>query len=185
MAYSVSRSADTLSIIVPGRFDPFLFAFFPLWTALWIGLVVNGNRTGTNQSASSLPPLILFAVVTILFLYKWLWNLAGREELNFTITGLQHRQVLFGIARTRAFRLNQITEPHFVESVQRAKSHIPSGLGFRYRGKQVRIADNLTQQEAGEIVALIIQQFPQIAGVWSQYAEGLPEPDELLTIKLR
>lgn len=182
MAYFVSRSAGVLSIIVPRRFNALLFAFFPLWTAGWISFAVKGYRSGASQSAGA---LILFTVVTAFFLYEWLWNLVGREELNFTIAGLRHRRVLFGIARTRAFRMNQITEPHFVESVRRSKSRIPSGLGFRYRGDQIRIGDNLTQQEAREIVDLVTHQFPPLASVWSQYAEGLPEPDELLTLKLR
>lgn len=185
MAYSVLRSPDRLSIIIPRRFDPLLFAFFPLWTAGWISLAVKGYRSGVNQSASSVLAVILFGVVTVLFLYAWLWNLGGREELNFTITALQHRRVLFGISRTREFRMSRIAEPHFVESVRRAKSRTPSGLGFRYGGDQVRIGDNLTQQEAREIVDLVTHQFVQLASVWSQYAEGLPEPDELLTLKLR
>src|ERR1700756_5477803 len=104
MAYSVSRSPDRISIIVPRRFDPFLFAFFPLWTAGWISFAVKGYRSGVNQSASSLFALMLFGAVTVFFLYAWLWNIGGSEEMNFTITSLQHRRVLFGISRTREFR---------------------------------------------------------------------------------
>lgn len=185
MAYSVSRSEGVLSIIVPRRFNALLFAFFPLWTALWISFAVKDYGRGINESASSLLGMVLFGLVSMFFLIAWLWNLAGREELNFTIAGLQHRRVLFGIAGTRTFRMSQIAEPHFVGSVRRGRSRIPSGLGFRYRGQRVRIGDNLTQQEAREIVALVTHQFPEVASVWSQFAEGLPEPDEFLTLKLR
>lgn len=187
MAYSVSRSPDRLSIIVPRRFDPLVFAVFPLWTAGWVSLAVRAYRGGFNQSAipSSLFALILFSVVTVLFLHEWLWNIGGSEELNFTVTSLQHRRRLFGIGRTRVFRMNQIAEPHFVESVRRRRSRIPSGLGFKYGGKQVRVGDNLNQQEASEIVRPVLDQFPELGSVWSQYSEGLPEPDELLTLWLR
>lgn len=190
MAYSVSRSADRLSIVVPRRFDLFLFAFFPLWTAGWISIAIKGYRGGVNQSAiiPSLLAVIIFAVGTVSFLYAWLWNIGGSEELNFTIAALQHRRVLFGMSRTREFRMSQIADPHFVESVRRGglgRARTPSGLGFRYRGEQVRIGDNLTHHEAKEIVDLATSQFPQLASVWSQYAEGLPEPDEFLTLKLR
>lgn len=181
MAYSVLRSPDTLSVIVPRRFNALVFAFFPLWTALWVSFAVKDYRRGP----SSLLAVLLFGLVTMFFLLAWLWNLAGREELNFTIAGLQHRRVLFGIAGTKVFRMSQIAAPHFVASVRRGKSRIPSGLGFRYRGTQVRIGDNLTQQEAREIVDLITQQFPTLTSVWSPYAEGLPEPHEFLALRLR
>lgn len=181
MAFFVSRSADKLSIIVPRRFDPFLFAFFPFWTTVWISSVIKGYRSGLT---SFLVP-ILFGAVTILFLYAWLWNLGGREELDFTVTGLRHRRVLFGMSRTREFRMNWIAEPHFVSSVRRRKSRIPSGLGFSYGGEQIRVGDNLNRQEAREIVDLVSNQFPQLASVWNRYAEGLPEPDEFITLKLR
>ena len=128
---------------------------------------------------------IFFGVVTVFFLHKWLWNIGGREELDFTATALQHQRVLFGISRTRVFRMHQIAEPHFVESVRRTKSRTPSGLGFRYGSEQVRIGDNLTQQESREIVDHVTHPFPQLASIWSQYAEGLPEADELLSLRLR
>jgi hypothetical protein len=185
MPYFVSRSTDKLSIIVPRQFDPFLFAFFPLWTVLWMSSAIKGYRSGVYQSASSFLALILFGVGTVLALYAWLWNLSGREELNFTVAGLQHRHVLFGLSRTREFRMNRIAESHFVESMRRARSRVPSGLGFRYKSEQVRIGDNLTQQEAREIIQLVTKQFPQVAGVWDHYAEGLSEPDELVILNLR
>jgi hypothetical protein len=187
MAYSASRSSDRLSIIVPRRFDPFLFAFVPLWTIGWVSLALGAYRRGVNESAiiSSLLALILFAVGTAFFLYEWLWNIGGREELNFTITSLQHRRVLFGMSRTREFRMNQIAEPRFVESVRRRRSRVPSGLGFEYGREHVRMGDNLTQQEAREIVQLVTNQFPELGTVWGQYSEGFPEPDEFLTLRLK
>ena len=81
--------------------------------------------------------------------------------------------------------MDLIAEPHFVGAVRKRKASIPSGLGLWYAGEQVRIGDNLTQQEAREIVQLVSRQFPEVAGIWDRYAEGLPEPDELTMLKLR
>jgi hypothetical protein len=184
MAYSVSRSSDGLSIVVPRRFDPFLFAFFPIWTAWWIGLAVKGYRSGADQSVSSLLGLTFFGLVTLSLLYAWLWNIGGSEELHFTIVAVQHRRVLFGMGYTRWFRLTLISNPHFVRSVRGRRSRTPSGFGFFYRGKEVRVGDNLTQQEAKEIAHLLVNQFPDVATLRSQYAEGVPEPDEPLRLKL-
>jgi hypothetical protein len=118
-------------------------------------------------------------------MYIWLWNLGGREELEFGVSTLKHRRTLFGVSRTREFEMERIAEPHFVESKRRTKSRTPSGIGFRYGGEVIRVGDNLSQHEAKEIVASVIQQFPQLVSCWGQYEEGLPELDELMTLKLR
>jgi hypothetical protein len=187
MTYFLSSSPEKLSIEVPRRFSPFLFAFFPLWAAGWITLAVKGYKTGIHQSATIawVFASVGFGIGTLLFLYDWLWNLGGREELDFTTTTLQYRRVLFGASRSREFRMDQIAEPHFVRSEQRRRSRIPSGLGFKYRGREVRLGDNLNQREAREIVARVIQQFPQLAASWGQYSEGSPEADELISLRIR
>jgi hypothetical protein len=118
-------------------------------------------------------------------MYSWLWNLGGKEEFDFTKSTLTHRRILFGISRTREFWMDRIAEPHFVESRSRGKSRTPSGLGFYYGGKEIRLGDHLTQRDAKEIVAALIRQFPELAKCWAQYAEGLPELDEDMTLNLK
>jgi hypothetical protein len=185
MAYSISRSPDKVSIIVPRRFSPLLFVFFPIWIFTAVMVTVNKPRNDTNLSIESVLVPILFGLAALSFGYPWLWNIGGREELHFTSAGLEYRRVLFGITRTREFPMSLIIEPRFVSSVHRRKSHTPSGLGFNYQGEQVRIGDNLTQQEAREIVDLVTNQVPSTACVWDQYDVGLAEPEELLTLKLK
>jgi hypothetical protein len=184
MAYSISRSPTKLSITVPRRFSPFLFAFFPMWIFMAVMVIVN-NPKNQPKSVVSILVLILVGLGALSFLNAWLWNIGGREELHFTSAALEYRRVLFGVTRTREFPMSLITEPRFTSSVRRRKSHTPSGLGFNYQGEQIRIGDNLTQQESREIVDLATNQFPSIASVWSQYDEGLAEPEELLTLKLK
>jgi hypothetical protein len=128
--------------------------------------------------------LAFFVLFTVSSLYEWLWNIGGKEELNFTATTLQHRRLLFRISRTRNYAMSKIATPRFVASVRRRRSHTPSGLGFTYAGKEVRIGDNLTQQEAREIVDLVTKLVPELTRIWGKYSEGLPEPDEFLTLKL-
>jgi hypothetical protein len=182
MNYSISFSTDKLSIVVPRRFSPFLFAFIPLWVAGWITLTVKGSRNGQPESAIG---LCIFGFVTVVFTYAWLWNLGGKEELNFTMSSLTYRRVLFGISRTREFWMDRIAEPHFVESKAGGKSHTPSGLGFYYSGKEVRVGDHLTQRDAKEIVGALIRRFPELPKCWGRYAEGLPELNEDMTLNLK
>jgi hypothetical protein len=117
--------------------------------------------------------------------YVWLWNLGGREELEFTASALTYRRTLFGITRTRMFRMNLIHNPHFENSRSRGKSRIPSGIGFSYEGKQVKFGDHLSQRDAKEIVAKVLEQLPELRQYWGSYAEGSPELDEDLSLNLR
>jgi hypothetical protein len=182
MSYSVSSSRDKFSIIVPRHFSPFLFAFIPLWIALWIAFALKAYRSGQTQSSIA---LLFFGTMSVLLLYSWLWNLGGREELHFTGSTLTYRRVLLGISTTREFSMARIAEPHFVQSKSAGKSRVPSGIGFSYDGKEVRLGDHLTQREAKEIVAALVKHLPELAKWWGHYVEGLPELNEDMTLSLK
>jgi hypothetical protein len=123
--------------------------------------------------------------VTALMTYAWLWNIDGKEELEFTASALTYRRTLFGMSRSRVFRMNGIDNPHFENSHGGGKSRTPSGIGFSYEGKEVRLGDHLTQRNAKEIVATVLRQLPELRRYWGSYVEGLPELDEDMTLNLR
>jgi hypothetical protein len=81
--------------------------------------------------------------------------------------------------------MNRIDNPHFENSQSRGKSRIPSGIGFSYEGKQLRIGDHLTQRDAKEIVAAAIRQLPELGKCWGSYTEGLRELNEDMSLNLR
>jgi hypothetical protein len=97
----------------------------------------------------SVPALLGFGFLTVVFAYHWLWNLSGREELEFTPLRLTSRRILFGISRSRTFEMDRIADLHFVGSRSRGMSgRTPSGLGFYYDGRAVRLCDHVTEAEA-------------------------------------
>src|SRR6267154_4776270 len=181
MGYSLSSAPSKVSVVIARRFNlPFLL-FFPLWVTVWATLVLKGLRSGQPQSILA---IILFGLVTALLAYAWLWNLGGKEELEFTATTLTWKRALLGISRNRIFRMNRIDNPHFENSQSRGKSRIPSGIGFSYEGKQVRFGDHLTQRDAKEIVAAVLRQLPELGQYWGSYTEGMPELDEDMSLNL-
>jgi hypothetical protein len=109
--------------------------------------------------------------------YQWLWNLNGKDELKFTTSELTHRQILFGFSRTSVYVMDRITDPHFAAARTRGRTHTPSGLGFSYDGKQVRMCNQLSQKEANEIVKSVTQQFPELRDRWGSYVEGIFDYD--------
>jgi hypothetical protein len=182
MSYSFSFVANKVSVVIPRRFSLFLLIFLPFWAAAWITMALKATHVTQPESIAA---LALFSLVTVLMTYVWLWNIGGREELEFTASALTYRRTLFGIARTRVFRMNLIQNPHFENSRARGKSRVPSGIGFSYAGKQVKFGDHLTQRDANEIVANVLQQLPELTQYWGNYAEGLPELNEDLSLSLR
>jgi hypothetical protein len=182
MSYSLSSAPSKVSVVIARRFDlPFLL-FFPLWVAVWTMLVLKGLRSGQPQSIFA---IILFGIVTGLLAFRWLWNLGGKDELEFTAFAVTWKRTLLGISRNRIFRMNRIDNPHFENSQGRGKSRIPSGIGFSYEGKQLRFGDRLTQRDAKEIVAAVLRQLPELGQYWGSYTEGLPELDEDMSLNLK
>jgi hypothetical protein len=182
MRYSVSRSLGSLSFSIPSRFDQFLAWFFPFWLALF-AVIVQSHPPNDSESYFT---AVMFAFATVLMCHRWLWNLCGKEELDFNANTFTHRRILFGFSRTRVFEMNEISTLHFVGSRSRAmRGRTPSGLGFLYRGDQVKVGDDLTQAEARGIASDIIQEFPQYARVWGRYDERLPDSDKPVELNLR
>jgi hypothetical protein len=182
MSYSLSRAPNRLSVVIPRRFSLFLCLFYPLWVGAWVTLAIL-DPAGKPESGF---PLLMFGLVTVVFAYQWLWNLGGREELEFTPLTLTSRRILFGIHRTRAFEMARIADSHFVGYRSRGMSGgTPSGLGFSYDGKTIRLCDHVTQAEATALVSEIIEQFPQHAERWGRYVEGMPDSDKPVALDLK
>jgi hypothetical protein len=182
MGYSLSSAPSKVVVVIPRRFNFLLFVLFPLWVTGWLTIVVSTSRGVQPQSSLA---IILFGLLTVPMANAWLWNLGGKEELEFTAAVLTHKRNLFGISRSRVFSMKRIDRPHFENSRSRGKSRTPSGIGFSYEGKQFRFGDHLTQRDAKEIVAVALQQLPDLRQYWGSYAEGLPELDEDMTLNLK
>jgi hypothetical protein len=182
MNYLLAVSTDRVSVVVPRQFNPLLFAFVPLWVAGWITLTLKGNRNG---QADSVIGVLLFGAVSVMFISTWLWNLGGKEELEFSVAGLNYRRTLFGFSRSREFAMKLIDNPRFENSRRNGKSRTPSGIGFSYKGKEFRMGDNLTQRNAKEIVAAVLRHLPELRQYWGSFAEGYPAADEELTLNLK
>jgi hypothetical protein len=182
MSYSISSEPNEVVVVIPRRFNYLLFIFAPVWVVVCLPIIV---RTARDAQPQSILTVTLFGLVTAFIVYEWLWNLGGKEELEFTASVLTHRARLFGICRSRVFSMKEIDNPHFENSRSRGKSRIPSGMGFSYKGKQLRFGDHLTQREAKEIVAVVLQNLPKVREYWGTFAEGLPELDEDMTLNLK
>ena len=169
MRYSISRASDRLTVVIPRRFSLFLLLFIPLWVGGWLTIALAQPR----REPQSLLVIVAFGLFSIFMVYRWLWNLSAREELEFTTSQLTYRRLLLGFTRTRVFMMDGITDPHFIPSEQRGRSYIPSGIGFSYDGEQVRVCDQLTQAEANQIVEAALKQYPELGDCWGRYVVGM------------
>jgi hypothetical protein len=181
MSYSLSSTPSNVCCYKESLGSP-VFLFFPAWVVGWTTLALKGLR---SEQARAVVGILFFGLVTGLLGYTWLWNLCGKEELEFTACALIWKRTLLGISRNRAFRMNGIDNPHFENSRSRGKSRIPSGIGFSCEGKELRIGDHLTQRDAKEIVAAVIRQLPELGQCWGSYTEGLRELNEDMSLDLR
>jgi hypothetical protein len=171
MDYSISSSSSGVSVVISPKRNLPLLVFVPLWTGAWLTLVIRGIVHGQPQSILG---IAVFSLVTAFLTYSCLWNLAGREQLEFTATGLACKRILFGISSGRMFSSNKIEKPHFEDSRGRGKSYVPSGIGFSYAGKEIRVGDDLTSHDAKKIIATVVREVPSLERCWGSYSEGFP-----------
>lgn len=182
MGYTLSSAPGKVSVVVARQQNLRFLLFFPLWAAGLATLVLNGPRGVLSQPIFA---TIFFGLMTGIAAYAWLWNLVGKEELEFTASALMWKRTLLGISRNRIFPMNRIDNPHFENSRRSGKARIPSGIAFSCEGKQLRVGDHLTQRDAREIVAAILLQLPELGQLWGRYKEGLPELDESMSLNLK
>jgi hypothetical protein len=176
------HNTSKVSVVIARRLNlPFLL-FFPLPVAAAVTLLLKGHGSGQPQSSFA---IIWFGLVIGLGAYVWLWQLGGNEKLEFTDSTLTWKRTLLGISRNRIFRMNRIDNPHFENSRSRGKSRTPSGIGFSYEGKALRVGDHLTQRDAKEIVTAVLRQLPELGQYWGAYTAGLPELDEDMSLNLK
>jgi hypothetical protein len=152
------------------------------WTAAWINFAwLHPPRDWNARFA-----VAGFATATILIAYQWVWNVKGREVLDFASDSLTRRRLLFGFSRAEHFPMSKVTNPRFVGSRRRAMSgSTPSGLGFSYENKSFRIGDHVNWTESKAIAFAVEKAFPEDATVWRNYDEGVPDSDRNVEFHLR
>jgi hypothetical protein len=182
MACSTTRTSGGVRVVItPPRWSIYLRAFLVFWTAGWMTLAwLHPPRDWNARFA-----VAGFAIVTILFAYQWVWNLRGREVLEFASDSLTHRRLLFGFSRVENFQMSKITDPRFVGSRRRAMGGTPSGLGFSYENKSIRIGNHISWSESKAIAFAVAEALPEHATVWRNYHDGVPDSDRAAEFDLR
>jgi hypothetical protein len=174
--YTEHWEPGKLTIVVPRVFDVVLFLVVPVFV-VWSIYDLKHAALGTR---------IFFAVVISLFIVGWLWNLDGREVLEFTPAELTHRRVLFGFAHSKAYPAADIRATHFVApKVGHRGRKSASGIGFIYHQKEIRFGDHLEREEARKIVCSVLAHFPELEPVWGAYYDAPPPKKGLVRLNLR
>jgi hypothetical protein len=110
----------------------------------------------------------------------------GREELGFASDVLIYRRLLFGLSRVQRFQMSKISNPRFVLSRNRGmRGSTPSGLGFSYENKSLRIGDHVTWAESKAIASAVKEAIPEQATTWRNYDEGIPDSERPVAFNLR
>ena len=182
MACSITRTSGGVRVVItPPRWSTYLRVFLVFWTAAWITLAWLQPVRDWNWRFG----IAAFAVGTIFFGFLWLWNMRGREVLEFASDSLTHQRLLFGFSRVENFQMSKITSPRFVGSRRRAMGGTPSGLGFSYENKSIRIGDHVSWSESKAIAFAVAEALPEQATVWRNYDDGVPGSDRAVEFDLR
>ena len=148
---------------------------------LWLGgWVYWGGRTVVDivaawpPSPSQAAQSAVWAALCVVVAWLLAWQLAGREELEFTATELVHRCRAAGVGRTRRFRLDRVrgfrAVPREHPLLKKRTPMAPPGLGrghgviaFDHDGRTVQVGAGLRDADARAIVAEVTRRFPRLA----------------------
>jgi hypothetical protein len=158
------------------RFSIFFFLVFPALVCFFAYA-----SKGSSQRPSILLEIFL-ALFFLVGLYRWLWNLAGVEELEFTPVDLTHRRILLGMTRSSVYRESDIQAPRFVQQTGRSRF---SAIGFDYQGRHKYVWWLSPQPEAKEVVDAVLRHFPELAPIWGRYDDGAPETKDYVRLNLK
>lgn len=138
------------------------FAWEPLFTCILIYLFPQFKQDALQSKFV----FGFFLLAALGLLKSWLWNIGGREIVIITAEELRLRRELFGIGRQRKFILKRVSDLTFQEAEGGEDGH-KSGIHFDYSGslnpfQQRRFGDELSRNEANELINAITTRFPQL-----------------------
>jgi hypothetical protein len=155
-----------LRVTIPARRNWFLVAFLPAWLVGWaVGEVAVLGKLVTD------PPdageglflfvwLVLWSIAGVLFIFFWLWNLAGKEIVALDEEALTVRYALGPSGWTRRFDRREVRDLRVSASgMTDFRSSIGWWLGgfgtisFDYGARTYRFGRGVDEAEAKQIVA--------------------------------
>jgi hypothetical protein len=107
-------------------------------------------------------------LVTVSAIVEFLWLFAGEEIVEFGLDALRHRKQVLLLHWTDNYPMDGVEGLHWVPAEKRGQVHSRSGILFEYRSRLTRVADGITQDEFGQIMAEISARYPDLAKRWRQ-----------------
>jgi hypothetical protein len=151
------------------RFRAFSQSFFvvaPVVIAIFAAAFLSDKHNGFGRLFD-----VWYAVIVVLFIYAWLWNVAGVERLEFTLSELIQRRVLFGIVRTKTYSATQVGAPYFDVRPGR-KGRVRTSIAFSYSEREIHICESIKASEVNELVTAVLRQLPELTWPWGRYVEA-------------
>jgi hypothetical protein len=124
-----------------GSVDTFLGVLAVVWLAVW---TISGLRN------------------TRFFL----WQLAGKEILEVSQTGIQWGRRFFGLGKVEEYQAGEISNLRILEDSERTKKNTiagPNMLAFDYEFGTVEFGGGLTVEEARAVLVAIVKNYRQYA----------------------
>ena len=163
--------SEAEKVVVVFRHPTWGYFFMFIWTIQ----IVCSFLFQSDHISRRFVSLLMVDLIVLVFLL-WLIDLGSKDVVEFTQDSLTQESRKLGISHTKTYHMREIQSPHFAPSIP-GWSGTPSGLAFLYDGQEVRLCRTIKQEEAKQIVAAALQQFPKLKFVWGSYVEGVPEPE--------
>ena len=192
--HSIQDNGTLLRLTIPSRKNYLILFFLGFWLIAWavgevfgggmfisgvVGQLFNSSDVGmfgiTGIIASTLFALAWLGGWTIaggFAIYSFLWQLAGKENIEVRFDRIKIQRAIFGFEPTKEYLATHIKNlrvaPLIINNAiddwfrPRGFWRAPSGLlAFDYGSKTFRFGDGADEAEARQILEKIISRFPQ------------------------
>ena len=192
--HSIQDIGSSLRVTIPSRKNYFILFFLGFWLIGWafgeimvggvliagiVGLLFNSPEIGkfglAGLSGGGLFMLAWLGIWTIgggFAVYAFLWQLAGKENIEVSYDSIKIQRAIFGFGRSKEYLASHIRDllvsplamDHSMFGWSRASNFwgISGGtLAFDYGSQTFRFGSGTDEAEAKQILEKVVAHFPQ------------------------
>lgn len=175
--YTSEDLGNALLISIPSR-KTWKILFFGIWSAVWISGGIFAIVSALRETVSvreiggwGIFFSIFWFIFSLLGIYHFLWQLAGKEEIEIIPDSIQITEVILLLRRSKQYISSHIKDLR-TAAEGRIEPYPPADEGFSfnkgtgiiafdYEGRMIRMGIGIDEAEGRQIIAEIHQRYPQ------------------------
>lgn len=155
MTYVVEQTGEGVRIVSSRKgFSRSTAVVGGMTVALWVGYF----NIQSPQWYHLIWPVVFLGIFALSFM--------NREAIAVDHEYLSRCLTLFGLTRTKRYKLSEVLNPHYEPEKGYGRNRVPSFLVFEYNGNAKAVFAGVEPSDVEDMLAEIVKRFPDLAARW-------------------